>query len=363
MGYGQYSANHAEKSNPLASQPMKTKRQRQVFPTDEIPHLWMHKTQDAARNPQGNLFFHDETIFSYREGAPLARHVTNKRKQSAVLVNTARWSVTTSAQQSSVRQAIPENVLRFEVPSLGSCYLGSDGVDHTENLKYFVESATERIAKASRARSTYAITSNLGYATGLVESARAYGKFFGVKVPKLPTVPEADSEKLAAIGKREREESARKSKEQREENERRKAAMEAARAKYEQELPGLLDQWRAGADVSIPSPDWGWYEYGKAPVVPTMLRVMGDEVQTSRGARVPIDHAARALKFVQACVSSQREYVRNGHTEHIGNYPIDRIEANGTLHAGCHVIEYAEIQRIAPALSQDSAEVQTSQSA
>jgi len=82
----------------------------------------------------------------------------------------------------------------------------------------------------------------------------------------------------------------------------------------------------------------------------TALRVKDGEVETTRGARVPVDHAARALKIVRACVSTGREYVRNGHTEHVGNYSIDRIEANGTLHAGCHVIRYEEIERIAPQL-------------
>ena len=34
----------------------------------------------------------------------------------------------------------------------------------------------------------------------------------------------------------------------------------------------------------------------------------------------------------------------------LGHYTIDRIEANGTLHAGCHVISLAEIENLAPAL-------------
>ncbi len=348
MGYGQFSDGHVGRTNPLAGQ-AKAKRQRQVFPTGEIPHLWAHKTQESARNPQGNLYFRDETIFSYRDSAPLAKHVTNKRGEAAVLVNTERWSVTTSGQQSRVRQAIPAAMLSFEVPSLGT-YYASGEVEHAKNLKYFVDEITEHIAKAARARSTWAITYNLGTARSLTESAKKYGKFFGIKVPKLPTVPEADSEKLAAIGKREREASARRAKEQREENERRRALLAQQRKEWEESLPRLLEKWRAGEEVRIPSPSYGWYEYGETPKIPTMLRIKGDEVETSLGARVPKDHAARALRLVKACVAAGREFVPNGHTEHIGHYAIDRIEPDGTLHAGCHVIGYGEIERIAPLL-------------
>jgi len=320
------------------------KRIRKVFPTSEIPHLWFHQTQSDARS-QGNVFFNGDTIYSYGTHFPIARHVQNKSGERAVLFTIAHYSVTTSGHCSSVRQAIPSGTLVFDVPSL-------ETPNHNDNLKYFVDQINEHVTKASRARSTWAITSHLGQANSLVESARGYGKFFRVRVPKLPAVPEADSEKLAAIGKREREESARKAKEQREENERRKQRLEQERKEWEEKLPTLCDEWRNGANVSIPRPSYRWYEYDydKVPSVPTMLRINGNEVETSLGARVPVSHAKRGLAFVRRVVSSGQEYVRNGHTLHLGHYAIDRTEANGTLHAGCHVISLAEIENLAPAL-------------
>jgi hypothetical protein len=64
-------------------------------------------------------------------------------------------------------------------------------------------------------------------------------------------VPQADSEKLAAIGKREREESARKSKEQREQNEVRKARLYQERKLWEEGLPALCERWRKGELASL----------------------------------------------------------------------------------------------------------------
>lgn len=82
-----------------------------------------------------------------------------------------------------------------------------------------------------------------------------------------------------------------------------------------------------------------------------MVRVVGDEVQTSLGARFPVSHALRALTFVRRVRKSGQEYVHNGHTIHLGHYVIDRIETDGTVHAGCHVVKWEEIERIVPQLT------------
>jgi hypothetical protein len=81
-----------------------------------------------------------------------------------------------------------------------------------------------------------------------------------------------------------------------------------------------------------------------------MLRIDGDEVVTSRGARFPISHAKRALAFIRRVREFGQAYVRNGHTIHLGPYALDRIEPDGTVKAGCHVVSWKEIERIASAL-------------
>lgn len=57
-------------------------RQKNVYKTAEIPHLWFHKTQQSARN-HGNLFFDGDTIYSYGYHFQIARHVTNERGEAA----------------------------------------------------------------------------------------------------------------------------------------------------------------------------------------------------------------------------------------------------------------------------------------
>lgn len=100
----------------------------------------------------------------------------------------------------------------------------------------------------------------------------------------------------------------------------------------------LISKWRAGL-YSLCLYD-----------VPAMLRIDGDEVLTSRGVRFPVSHAKRALAFVRKVRELGQSYVRNGHTIHLGPYAIDRIEPDGTVKAGCHVVSWQEIERVAPFL-------------
>ncbi len=82
------------------------KRKRHIFPSCEIPHLWMHQVQEEARNSNGSLYFSGPTIYSYGSHFPIARHVENKRGTKEILFTTASYSVTTSSHCSAVRLAM-----------------------------------------------------------------------------------------------------------------------------------------------------------------------------------------------------------------------------------------------------------------
>lgn len=86
---------------------------KHVYPTNEIAHLWAHKTQTSARNGQGNFYFDGDTIYSYGSHFPIARHVA-AAAGNAVLFTTRTRSVTTSRHVSDVRRAIPDAVPVFE---------------------------------------------------------------------------------------------------------------------------------------------------------------------------------------------------------------------------------------------------------
>lgn len=309
---------------------MQSKRRKHVFDTGEVPHLWAHRTQDDARNRQGNLYFTGDTIYSYGSHFPIACHVTNDAGKRAVLFTTATYSVTTSGHCSAVRSAIPSGTPVFRVPSVcADRYSKSEltADDHVGNLADYAERCERHVITSARARSSYAKEWNHEQAVCLRDEAFAYCEFFSLPIPNIPSVPELDSEALAVIRKREAKKAAEKA-----EQTKRERAEAIAR---QQEL---ITKWRAG-------------QYsGCLHDVPVMLRIDGNEVVTSRGARFPVSHAKRALAFVRKIRESGQAYARNGHTIHLGPYTIDRIEPNGTVKAGCHVVSWEEIERIAPLL-------------
>jgi hypothetical protein len=307
-----------------------TKRKKHVFDTGQIPHLWAHRTQEEARNRQGNLYFTGDTIYSYGSHFPIARHVTNDAGERAVLFTTATYSVTTSSHCSAVRSAIPSGIPVFHVPNVcHGRYSGSELIadDHAGNLADYTERIEKHVVTSARARSSYAKEWNHEHAVCLRDEAFAYCAFFGLPVPSIPEVPELNSDALTAIRKREAKRTAEKAEQ---------TKRERAEALVRQQE--LINKWRAGQYSGC------FYD------VPAMLRITGDEVQTSRGARFPISHAKRGLTFVRKVRESGQPYVRNGRTIHLGSYAIDRIEQDGTVKAGCHVVSWEEIERLAPVL-------------
>ena len=50
------------------------------------------------------------------------------------------------------------------------------------------------------------------------------------------------------------------------------------------------------------------------------------------------------------CDKRGEPYQHNGHAEHAGQFRIDRIDVDGTLHAGCHTIKFDELERMARTL-------------
>lgn len=292
---------------------------RHVYPNHEIPHLWAHQSQDEARNSTGSLYFEGQTIYSYGSHFPIARHVTNERGERAVLFTTAHHSVTTSGHCSAVARAIPPNVPIFRVPYLRNSW--GDLPNHRDNVESQVCRIAELLGKAKRAR----LHSDWYQheALGLREQLQRYVAFFDLSDIAVPESDELDALQSWIAAHEEEERHRREESERLAEEERRR------------EQADRIQQFRAG-DPNV----------SYIPGVSPMLRVVGNEVQTSLGARFPVSHARHGLDFIHKVRKSGREYVRNGHTIHLGHYVIDRIEPDGTVHAGCHVVKWEEIERI-----------------
>ena len=84
-----------------------------------------------------------------------------------------------------------------------------------------------------------------------------------------------------------------------------------------------------------------------------ILRLAGDQVETSGGAAVPVKEAVRLWRRVMLCRTKRIEY-RHGRAFNggrdpvaIGGYQLDSISPDGDVRMGCHGFEFGELRAMA----------------
>ena len=283
-------------------------RIRMVHPADMVAHLWAHKSQESARvSGTGNFYFHGDTIYSYGSHFPIARHVTRKGR-SAVLFTTRSYSSTTAGHKCMVEGAC-RHLTVFHVADVNSTEARTQFADYRARYMAIVG----MYAKARQRKPEI-----LAGLRDLVSEANQYAEFFGLRARlTLPDDLTGMIVECQAIEKRERE------RKQREERKRERESLER------------VQKWVDGESDYCPS-------YG-----PIRLRVKGDELQTTRGARVPFAHAVKAFRVIKRLHDKGQAYQRNGHTIHLGHFALDSIDSAGNVRAGCHEVAWEEIARVA----------------
>lgn len=342
---------------------------RTVLTNSEVLHLyaqWPRREQHHARNPGHSLWFdsysiveechptrkgeiirhaHGHNAYAGTENYPgriatLGDHVSRlfsyrtciammgqREGQIYALVTTRTYSITTSSKHMP-RGAFPPEVTVFHVDDCGAV----NDEAHRANIEKMIREAGESAKKVKRAR-VHGEWHKEQSERRLAE-ARSYAVFFGVDASDLlpdnldwaqvaERVREAD-----AIAKAEREEAAR--------------ARQAEDAKK-------FEQWRDGEIQHCPA------SYCQHASGTSRLRIRPDGdwsmcVETSEGARVSIEDATRALDIVERLKARGKSVDISEEDTRVGHYRLDKIKSDGRIHIGCHSIEWAEIERIAPDL-------------
>lgn len=286
----------------------------------DVCHVWAHQLQSGAR--YGNIFYIGDTIYSYGSHFPIARHHKTKDGRPCILFTTRGYSSSTSCHMGQVREAIPPNVVVFHI---------SD-VSEKPNVKQLSEYA-DRIAStslaATRAKSRQAgLISQL---RGLVAEGNAFAEAFGFKHRFDMPANLDEMAKLAA---------------DRDAQRKRETAAQQRAAKRKQEKEGAaklaaITVWQNGGKEHCPSLDGMSY-----------LRLSGDgkSVETSRSAVIPVKHVNRVAKLILRKAIAGQEWRSNGEVIRVGEYSLDRIDTDGTVHVGCHEFARSEIERFAAVL-------------
>jgi hypothetical protein len=124
-----------------------------------------------------------------------------------------------------------------------------------------------------------------------------------------------------------------------------KKALAATRKRERAQALKFAEQsakWRKGENVRLP------YVYN----LPAILRLIedGKTVETSQGARFPAEHARRAIPLVKRCHDKVQAWFQNGDKIRLGMYRLDTISDTGNVKAGCHRVNYSEVQHLATLL-------------
>lgn len=315
---------------------------RRVVDWRTVIHYWANQVQSDARTSPNHCSFVGTTLYSYR-----ANIACLHPKQGVVLFNAAyiRYSNTTNkhywkARSDYSRVTYPHT---FDVPRIDPVGHGKEETRraHEENLRYFVRLHTEALQRAGkpRIRQTTRIAQQ-GLARRHLACAMDYCKVF--KVPKYVWSKFLDEKKLAAALEHAVADAVAL--------ERRLAERNAERERQQAEylrVKGLtpeqaLVEWREGK-----------INYSGS-ISDTRLRVRKDQVETSRGANIPVEHAKRVWPILlRAKRNGTHITAEQGGGLHFGVYQSFHefnAEGSGNLVVGCHTIPWAEIEYIAQQL-------------
>lgn len=341
-----------------------TKRIREVYDTDMVAHIWAHQSQSTARNGR-NFDFEGPNLYSY--STRIGTMVTDKNGERVALLSKRHWSNTTSGQISKASSACQNVCPVYRVEHFN---------DHVGNVNRMIDGYTAAIATASRCKIDN-VDWQISQSKELLDEAKQYANRFGVSAefpdhkmhvaailarvaerkakqndPKTAAKRERAKERaneklrqqyITATGKFDPNEFRRLSYRQRkqlndfisscsdEDHTAHLAAIEVSQAEK-------IAAWRNGETVRL--------AYSKN----ALLRIRGDAIETSQGAQFPIEHGTRAFPIILRCRANGKGWVTNGHTVHLGHFRIDGIDPDGTVHAGCHVVKWEEIERIAKEL-------------
>lgn len=295
-----------------------------VFGNSELFHHFGR--QGEGHNSKASMSFGGSVAYSY--GTAIGQLVGPTDGIRSIVFNDGSYSVTTSKHQRELQQAMTWLDKAYFCPEVpwGIKNLAEYWRDNPKLLR---EQFNKKIHEAHRARVQWKKENYWHTARNYQAFSVLLGDLFPKKkLQPLPTLEAGISTELfakvtAEVDKADKLYWA---------NEKRKKTIERKKGLAK------LKEWRAGTISTYHLP----WDVRK----PVMLRVVGDEIETSLGAIVPVKFYWPVRKKIQAVMKRGEYWHRNGKSIHVGVYNVDRIEPNGTVHIGCHEVAYGEIARI-----------------
>ena len=273
----------------------------------ELSHIWANDPDPSIGKSANSMSCQNGKLYSY--STCIAQIIGD-----TVIYNTHSYSVTTSKQQGYMQSATSHysKKIYLDIPRRGLDSLVFNQRDFEEIvIKPNANKANDLLVKASRSKKYATLYS--GQAFSIIKNLEKYALFTGL----FYSCPDIDDLQELAIKA----------------DKKAKALEKIRRAERIKEQAEALINWRKGEDVR------NRFEI-------TALRIKEDQIETTKGARIPLDHAIKFWGLIKSWHEKGVSYVKDHHSIHLGNYSVNRFE-NDILTVGCHSIPYSEIENIA----------------
>ena len=298
-----------------------------------------------------NVFFEGDTIYSYGGHFPIARIVGGEeygkpypKAAATVLFTSKDYSVSTSKHKSIVARACNQ-YRTFTVPHVSiEDGQGYGQLRHDQNVDHYREVITTAYGKASRAHK-YG-KHHLVEAERAIDAAKDYIGVFTLpkrarrRIEQIEALRISQAERDCIVNKAQQWEA-------------NTLAREELRAKHlEEKHAAAVIEWQAGTRRDLPHGIRKVYlrkreneiKYVSPGANQSLLGTVEHTVQTSWGARVPLDDARLLFRFAKA--RQDKGWHANGETFAVGDFRLDAVNEHGIV-VGCHRIAWNEIDRFA----------------
>lgn len=306
---------------------------RNVYPTDQVIHIWAHQGQESARNGS-NVHFDGPELYSY--STTIAAII-----DGIVYISHNNMSATTGRHIAAARSAT-SHMERFFTTAFS--WSGSNPrLTHEAMLFPAARSAVQTLEYAltdSRTRKQTKLNAVMAYIKERERIVKHAARFnISVFMPEMTAGPEAVAQYQEA---------------KRIADEKKEAARLKAQKKQQREDKKQFKVWLTTGAGRFP---YSYRVNGADQITVAGHRTDGagntlkmGMVVTSQGAECPLDHAVKALKFWSSRLNSPfgkkfEPYHTNGHKIPLGHFTLDSIDESGTVKAGCHIFTAKEIQR------------------
>lgn len=272
---------------------------KKVFDNKQLAHVWASQSQDQGSNPSGSMYFRGPTIFSYGNHFPMA-----KIYSGFALVNSNGYSVTTAKHLSLVKTALHGRVRYVEVPY-------PDDLNNADNENHLLNQISDLVRDIFKGKM---VPNHLLIST-ISELNRLYTY---QNTRKVFTFDRETSEVLTLLNNKAFEK-----------NEIKNQIKEVKKAK-------ALEKRQTYYSTQVPL----WLTHKNESEIPSdffpfdMVRTSGNEVETSRGAKVPLQRAFELLRLIELKLPITGLKV--------GSFEIESEPIDDFIKIGCHKINLTQ---------------------